>query len=333
MLLFCACDKKHELDASGQTPANPTTLPSTAPTTPTTGPTQPPLVLDESYLQYVYEGTFLCYCEREHINPLFICMELLAGSDPTQQIMIQVGEQAYVGTFACRLRLHDRNCNVYGYAFGETYELIFPEDYDKLTHLFALPDCLMLFYEDGSPYFMDFMGMTTDTSLLVPVATGQEVTAALLREKVEAMLADYMNPESYAYLETEDAGQGISYKYYNMVDGYELNSVYVSISEEGYLETVRFTDYFVDDRKIGPENCDFVINKEMEKALLELKLKDMYATDDVAYLSYSVDEAHICVVEGVLYIQYSLLTQLSCNGQIVEQMVGPLLIPVSIVMA
>ena len=303
---------------TGTTPSAPTTTPTTAPPAGNE--------LDDSNLQYVYESEYLCYCDREHKNPLFVSVEYTEGSDPARQLTIQVGEQSYVGTYAYGARLHDQNCNVYSYAFMEPYELILPENYDKLSHMFALPDCEIMFYEDGSPCAIELVGITPEESVMVPVAVDQDTAAAELRTEVEAMLAGYLDPAAYEHLEMNESERRISFKYYNVVDGYELNSVYVLVSKEGYLEAVRFTDYFVDGQKIGPEDCDFIIDKEMEKALLDLKLKDMYAAEDVIYLGYSVDETQICVVEGELYIQYSLQVRLSCSERIVEQLVEPLLI-------
>lgn len=335
VMLFSACGGKGEAgvttQAGGPNSAPPTSNTSSTATTNSTPPAGN--VLDESYLQYVYESEYLCYCGREHENPLFIGLEYLDGSDSARQLTIQVGEQSYVGTYAYGAKLHSRNCNVYSYVFMESYELILPEAYDKLSHMFAMPDCEIVFYEDGSPCAIELMGVTPEESVLVPVAVDQDTVATALQAEVEAMLADYLDPEAYEHLEMKENDRSISYRYYNMVDGYELNSAYVLISREGYLEAVRFTDYFVAGQKIGPEDCDFVINKEMEKLLLDLKLKDIYATDEVAYLGYSINEAHICVVEGELYIQYSLQAQLSYSEQAVEQMVEPLLIPVSAIMA
>lgn len=114
-----------------------------------------------------------------------------------------------------------------------------------------------------------------------------------------------------------------TFTYYNMVDGHLADFARLFVNEDGEVGGLSIWD-------VGTDVTDLKINKDLETQAIELKLKDMCASDGLEFESFehSGIDSIIRLYEGELYIEYPVSLQV--KGQQYSELVY-LLIPVDLI--
>lgn len=93
------------------------------------------------------------------------------------------------------------------------------------------------------------------------------------------------------------------YLFYNQINGYMTDYLKVSVRDNGDVLGLNINNFTSNDITIN-------IDKEKEKDVIELKLKDIYDTSDTQYQSYKLYfEPYMVIYDGEVYVRYFISTQ------------------------
>ncbi len=188
-------------------------------------------------------------------------------------------------------------------------------------------DHVILISQDGSVNSILYEFITLDIS---KTATPNEVLPVLERE-----LNKWINTSDYEHINIPEysneniQGFGIyDFLYYNSVDGYMTDYVKVSVSDDGCVFGFSINNLKYDNIRLD-------IDKELEIEMLNLKLKDIYTTDNTKYKSYNtVFTPQVVIYNDKPCIRYFVSADYShaTNGDTTSWL-NSILIPVDLITA
>lgn len=132
-----------------------------------------------------------------------------------------------------------------------------------------------------------------------PTDTHEDVLEPLKEELAKTVdISHYANVRMTASTPLSDGYWICDYIFYNTNNGYQTDSLIVSVTNDGSVFALKIFHLGIDDLKVN-------IDKDKENAAIELKLKDIYNTNITKYQSYSM-EYDPCIVQynNQPYVEY-----------------------------
>ncbi|MBQ9121150.1 MAG: hypothetical protein IJY12_02165 [Clostridia bacterium] len=134
-------------------------------------------------------------------------------------------------------------------------------------------------------------------------------------EEAQALIGPALLPwidvSKYEYIDmprqkdVSSAFGSYQFRYYNMIDGYRTNYVEVNVNDNGVINRVKICNIDVEMSALGTDS-------EMEETILNMKLKEIYTTEDTRYESFSqYAPAYLRWYNGELCVYYTLEAKFS----------------------
>lgn len=147
--------------------------------------------------------------------------------------------------------------------------------------------------------------------------------------ELKSELNKWVDVSKYEYVDMpeyyEDGLEIYDYLFYNMREGYMTDYMRVSVSADGYVFGLSINNLMLDDLVLN-------INKALEEEMINLKLADIYSTEETEYKSYNTGfPPQVLVYDSELYIQYFVSANYKdSNGKETTSWLNCILIPVSL---
>lgn len=307
IVLLACCDSGPKPSTTGllsatlpsQTLVKPTT-PTTKPPIPTTKPTVPQVTegmpsattlptptipeteVDPSCLQYIYESP--------------VCTHCIEKCNYKNKIL---SDQLYMDERVPKAK------NIV--LFGEEYEVVYQYSIhywqsDDVFHYYTLsdnPEFNLILREDDSVYQID------GPILKIDIDTNSSEDAVI--SAWESATAAWFTPDAYQNVTVKQSTSGnYTLMYFNETAGYQTNYVRIVVDCDGTLSFMRIHDHNMDGIKLSAEDYACNIDHELENAIIAYKMKDLYNTDQLQYVSHAVLNATFTVYENELFVAYSI---------------------------
>lgn len=206
--------------------------------------------------------------------------------------------------------------------------LFYPIGEKRLNRYFVNgnEDNTVLVNQDGTVNAILYEFVTLDIS---ETATPNEVLPVLVQELNKWIrTSDYEHINIPEYTENSQGFGIYDFLYYNSVDGYMTDYVKVSVSDDGCV-----FGFWIND--LNYDNISLNIDKELETELLNLKLKDIYDTDNTEYNSYNTAFIpQVVIYNNKPHIRYFVSANYSyASGGEATSWINNILIPVDLITA
>lgn len=143
-------------------------------------------------------------------------------------------------------------------------------------------------------------------------------------------LKKWVDTSKYEYIEAPDYADKeleiYDYIFYNMIEGYITDYMRVSVSNDGYIFGLSINNLML-------ENFVLNINKSLEEKMINLKLSDIYNTQNTEYKSYNtVFPPQVVKYNNEIYVQYSVSANyIDSNETELTSWLNCILIPTSLI--